>query len=355
MSIRQLTAPRYLSTFFCRPGMKTYLPGSTHFLQMFPTAFRLYSCRYDESELLKEVVFPDLGPISGWMVSVDTMRHAVFVEGRGAAGFFRYRIDATPDGIVFRSLKSTMKVRMNGLDCDLGCSEKLVLIDTACASCRFPTPRLLLGCNKESSLERIVASPTMDEVLPLWYQLALPDTVLIEPSETLLGNIINAVQRKQVRAVSSAFSAFFRTAIDGFFVPKRFDDLFLGSALPLLPEAMALSQVHPVICSLLRSLFLQESGAIVTVLPCLPSECVAGRLLNETLLTGHSIDIEWRKGQLRRVLIKAMHDGVVSVQTSSKTGSICALSKGARKKKFAMGDEIELKKGEQILLDNFST
>ena len=112
MSIRQLTAPRYLSTFFCRPGMKTYLPGSTHFLQMFPTAFRLYSCRYDESELLKEVVFPDLGPISGWMVSVDTMRHAVFVEGRGAAGFFRYRIDATPDGIVFRSLKSTMKVRM---------------------------------------------------------------------------------------------------------------------------------------------------------------------------------------------------------------------------------------------------
>ena len=58
----------------------------------------------------------------------------------------------------------------------------------------------------------------------------------------------------------------------------------------------------------------------------LPKELVCGRLLHDTLLSGHQIDMEWRKGQVRRVLLHAAHDGMVTIKANAKSASLRLLS-----------------------------
>ena len=356
MSLRQFTPPHSLPPFTHKPGTMAYLPGSPHVIQVFPTALRLYGWHFDETELVQELTFPDVGPLSGWTASFDSMRHIVVLEGSAKQGFVRFCIDSSPDGISFRSRKGPVKVVTRDETVCLQQGEKFPLVQTPCTPPQFPTPRLLLGWNKAQNWDRICTTAAMEEVLPLWYQLSpARSETAIEPSSTLIGQIIEAIQKQDSHAVLSAFATFFRVAIHDFFVPKRKDDLFLGYSNPLLPDDMSIVQVHPLICCLIRSMFLQEEGNIVTILPCLPKEFIAGRLLHETLTSGHHIDLEWRKGCIRRILVHATRDDTLTLRSSAASGSIRELHGKRRKSIFKVGDPIEIHKDEQYLLDNFLT
>ena len=174
MSLRQLTPPRYVPPFTHRPGTKICLAGTSHAVEVYPTALRVYACRFDEVELVKELIFPALGPLSGWVAFVDPMHQTLQIQGRGGQGFVRYRVSCTSEGIFLAPMTSMMKVQVNGTVTDVQKSEPFPLVDVPCSLPRFPTPRLLLGCNKAPNLDRICDSPTMEEVLPLWYQLSAP-------------------------------------------------------------------------------------------------------------------------------------------------------------------------------------
>jgi hypothetical protein len=356
MSLRQFTPPPYLPAFTHHPGTKIYLAGSSHVIEVFPTAIRVYACHAFDLKCIKELVFPELGPLSGWMACVDPMRHNIQIEGRGRHGFVRYRIYSTEEGVFLKPSTGMMKVAVGGIGTDVQKSDAFPLVGIPCSLPRYPTPRLLLGCNKAPNWDRISEAPVMEEVLPLWYQMSPPSPDLsLDSSSTLFGAIVESIQKRDAMTIISAFATFFRVAIDGFFVPKRTDNLFLGYEKPLLPDEMLLTQVHPNICGMVRSLFLQEMSDIINILPCLPKELVSGRLLHETLLSGHQIDIEWRKGEVRRVLLHAAHDGVVTIKARAATASIIPLHGRTRKKVFTIGEEVEVQKGKHYLLDNFST
>jgi hypothetical protein len=356
MSLRQFIPPSYLPTFTHRPGTKIYLAGASYVIEVYPTALRLYACHASELECVKEISFPEFGPLSGWVVFIDSIRQTLQVEGRGRQGFIRYRIYSTSDGLFLKPSSCMMKVAVDGFGTDVQKGAAIVLSAGAGTPPRFPTPRLLLGCNKAPNWDRISDRPTMEEVLSLWYQLSSPnEEISLRPSSTLFGAVVEAVQKKDATTIISAFETFFGAAVDGFFVPKRYDDLFLGHKDPLLPNEMSLSQIHSSLCSMIRSLFLREEGGAVEILPCLPKELSSGRLLHETLLSGYQINVEWRKGQVRRVLLHATHDGMVTMKAHAATASIRLLSGGARKKVFAIGEGVEVQEGKNYLLDNFSS
>jgi hypothetical protein len=194
----------------------------------------------------------------------------------------------------------------------------------------------------------------MAEVLPLWYQFGSPSSVKNEPSSTLFGSIIQAIRTKDTKAIHPAFEALFSAGVEGMFVPKREDDCFLGYNMPIWPDEVNLPAVPDHVAAAIRSLFLVEEGSVIDLLPCLPREYVSGRLLHEKLFLGHIINIEWRKGVLRRMLLRSANDGLVTFRSPLRTGYIRTLRKPGRKKHFLFGEPIEVQKGEEFLLDNFS-
>jgi len=355
MSIRQFIPPVSQPAYTFRPGTKIYLAGTSYAVEVYPTALRLYSCRSFEPEIVKEISFPGLGPLSGWVTFVDSMRQNVQIEGKANKGFVRYRIFSTEEGIFLKPATGMMNVAVNGIVMNVQKCEPLALADVRCSLPRYPSPRLLLGCNEAPNIDRIFETPTMEKVLPFWYQMADPTrNTMVAPSSTLFGSIVETIQKKERQLIGSAFVTFSRVALDGFFVPKRKDNLFLGYDMPVIPDEMLLTDLHPHICSMIRSLFLREEGSIIEILPCLPKELVAGRLLHETLLSGHHIDIEWRKGQIRRILLHATHDGVVTFKAHCTKAFLRPLLGNTRKRGVIIGEEIEVQEGKHYLLDNFS-
>jgi hypothetical protein len=356
MSVRQFTPPPYVPAFTHRPGTMIYLAGSSHAVQVYPAALRIFACRTYGLELVKEVSFPEFGPLSDWVVFIDSLHQFIQIQGRSKGGFVRYRVYTTEEGIFLKPSTGTIKIANNGILSEIGKSEECSLVKTSCSLPRFPTPRLLLGCQKAPNWDRIAEMPSMQEVLPLWYQVSPPSGDLsLSSSATLFGSIVEAFQKKCTTDFLSAIHTFFRVGIEGFFVPKRHDTLFLGYKDPILPDELLLSQLHPSISFIIRSLFIAEEGNSITLLPRLPKELVCGRLVHETLLSGHQIDIEWRKGKVRRVLLHAAHDGVITIKTGAKTASIRSLHPASRKKPFFVGQEIEVIGGKQYLLDHFSS
>lgn len=354
MSLRQCTPPPYLPAFTRRPGTKIYLAGSSNVICVYPTALRIYTCHFDELELQKEVLFPEIGPVVGWTAYVDSMRQVIQIEGKGRLGFVRYRIHTTEDGVSLTPSSGMMKISMHGVVSEVAKCDDYILAEERCILPRFPTPRLLLGCNKAPNWDRIMDHPTMEEVLPFWYTLASPNAeASFEPSSSLFGSIVEAINKHKTLEILSAFETFFRVAIDGFFAPKRIDDRFFGYPFPILPDEISLSAVHPSICTMIRSLFLQESGNIIDILPCLPKELVSGRLLHETLTSGHRIDIEWRKSGVRRILLHATKDGAITIKAQAATATLRPIQSKARKRVVKIGDTIEVEEGKSYLLDNF--
>lgn len=352
MRLRQLTPPRYLPLFSSTPGVKISIPGSSYVVQAFPTALRLFLCRQDGLDTVRDVTFPKLGPVQGWRVLLDAMRRILCIEGRGPAGFFRLRLDLSSEGLSMRSMKGPVELHDHEL-ISLKKNESLVLGQSPVGPRSFPMPRLILGCNKAFNWDRISALPDMSEVLPLWYQFGYGGLVADEPPSTLFGVLLESIREKKRVDIFPAFDALFRAGTEGMFVPKKIDDLFLGYALPAWPEGMELSTIQAHVCSLIRSLFLTEEGAVVDLLPCLPKECVCGRLLHEGLASGHTISIEWRKGVLRRMFMKAAHDGLVTFKASARSGYIRSLRTPMRKRPFLLGEPLEVRQGEEYLLDNF--
>ena len=353
MSFRQSTPPRYLPLFSFKPGVRLPLPGSDYVVQAFPTALRLFLCRSTGLEQVQELIFPKLGPVQGWIVFLDVMRRFLCMEGKGQSGFFRLRLEFSSERLALRSVKGPMELCYEGQLISLEKNELTFLGPLPVVSRPFPMPRLLLGCNRAFNWDRISASPDMNEVLPLWYQFGCGSQLTNEPSSTLFGSIVEAIRVKKRADILSGFDALFRAGTDGMFVPKKIDDRFLGYATPPWPDEMELSTVHSHVSSLIRSLFLTEEGSVVDLLPCLPKECASGRLLHEPLSSGHTISIEWRKGVLRQVLLRAAHDGLVTFKALARRGHIRSLRSSTRKRPFLLGEPVEVRQGVEYLLDAF--
>ncbi len=356
MSLHQCTPPPFHPPFTHRPGAKIHLAGTRHVLQAFPSALRCFACRPFDLECVKHIAFPEFGPLSDWTVFIDSMRQVVHIEGRGARGFIRYRIFVSESGIYLKPLSGTIKLEVFDVVHEIQKGEAFPLVEAPCSLPQFPTPRLLLGCHKAPSWDRIGDTPNMIEVLPFWYQQSrLSDESSLESSETLYGAIVEAVRQKKTFDILPAFATYFRVGMEGFFVPKRSDDLFMGYPIPLLPDEMALTEIHLRLCTLLKSLFLQESGNVVTILPCLPKELMCGLLLRQSMATGHEVDIEWRKGNVRRLFFRANSDSLVTVNAQAATATLRCIGERCRKRVVRLGAEIEVQAGKQYLLDNFST
>ena len=353
--MRAIKVPPYSPPYSHRAGVRVWLPGAFCVAQLFPTLVEL-SLTSDDYQSKTRISFPELGSVSDWTVYFHLLRRELIVEGKGKEGFFRYRIESAVEGVYFRSLKGSMVIEIDGQKQQVGRSERVVLMGMQNEEYRFPVPRLFLGVSKSPCLERISQRADIREMFQCGYPLMMPERELpreVSLQHCLLKELVMKIKARDREDLLKIFAFVFRSGIRDFFVPVRFDDQFWGE-IPVYPSEFDVSLIPSIIISCMRALFIQEER-VVTFLPVLPKEYLSGRLLHERLASGHLLDLEWRKGRLRRCIIEAKETESVGFLTPG--WSQCSVRSLSLQKKqpYQLGTAILLQKGERYLFDNFSS
>ena len=229
-----------LRPFSHTPGIRCLIPGTDKIVQAFPTKLIVESKEY-----------PLPGPALEFTLMQDVERLCCVVFSK------KYRLYIWPSGEVNENKPPIVEQE-----------------------------RLFLGCTKKMEWEMMKRRMDMREILPLWFQLGQ------RLKATGSFSLLEACQKARPTDCMAAFTALFRAGFSDMMVPRKRDEDFLGlcsdevqgDPLVLLGEGSRL----------IRSFFLEGNR----VLPALPPQLISGKLLTK------EIDLEWTKGQIRRVWVR---------------------------------------------------
>lgn len=267
IAIRQKLRP-----FLHRPGASCLILGTTTVLRAFPTRIEIGSgFVYD---------LPVTGPVEGFTLEQDLERNCLFIFGRAKEGFYRIRVSANDGGFVLKGEK--------GIELE----EKI----QAEIGFRIEThpERLSLGSHKQLDWDKIRAPQDWMPVLFLLSQKIPPIQPVAYPFPT-------------------SFDAFFKAAFRSLLVPRLFDDEYQG----LIPEITAVGDPAWLIQEggrRIRSLFFKQNERRLALLPHLPVELHAGRLIGLKVAGVGTLDLEWSKKCLRRIELRVTTSGEVILE-----------------------------------------
>lgn len=328
------------------PGIACMLPGSSLKIQIFPTLLRLYdliSCQPKGDATLALT-----GPVKDFTVLQDLEQCHVTVFGHSQEGYFRYHCRAKNGGMLVEIVKGSIQIHSNDASIQLGV-----------ASCpQKHLERLSLGWHKAQDWTLMLRRLALEELLPLWHRLGQltpkPAAHPHEGSALLLDACRELIAKRDREALVPAFQKLFLAGFTDLFVPRLEDDQHQGFALASLSQQCQLSPLILLTegADLIRSLFVQQEQDALAILPALPPQFHCGRLLGLECAPFGSLDLEWSKKQIRRMIFRAKTDGQVrfSFQTGLKEYRLRA---GSRKEVIACGDMLAIEKGQEYLLDNF--
>ncbi len=363
MSVLKLMKTTNRVPFSHTNGIRTILPETPFVLELFHTAIRLY--RLDEEAPIGELIFPKLGLCEGWTVFFDYEHRQVLIEGNSAVGFFRFSLNVSSDGIYFLTHKQPLTIAHASSVQILPIKKPFLisqLLKTSLESkpdsstgvgIHQSRPFLSLGCNKDPLIERMRDRPIMEEIVPLLYHQAAGKKASLS-TDTLLGKLVDAVEKSQRHEVLGLLRKFWTMALEGNCVPKRGDNLFFGYDISFVPDDILLKDALHIVSYAIRSMFIKEKSDGIHLLSCLPKDFVAGRLLEEVLEKGHQVSFEWRRGVVRRILLCAASDDDVLFLTGATSCSVRCCTLKNNKRDQNLSDRIAIKSGYRYLLDNFT-
>ncbi|MCC5832672.1 MAG: hypothetical protein JJU12_06490 [Chlamydiales bacterium] len=220
--------------------------------------------------------------------------------------------------------------------------------------------RLSLGSHKKQDWEAIRKRLDFREIFPLWFRLGslltLPERR--EPNEgifSLLEACREAVDAHQPERVVPAFERLFLAGFGGLLVPRLTDDEYQGILPPDRGEATG-SPLHLLSegAALIRSLFVAASDNEIALLPNLPPEFFAGRMVNLLCPPYGELDLEWSKKTIRRLVFKAVKDSEIHFHLRSGIRRYrLRRSRQDRGEQRVIGEPLEINSGSTYLLDQF--
>ncbi|MBP7074115.1 MAG: hypothetical protein KBA81_01875 [Rhabdochlamydiaceae bacterium] len=247
-----------LKPFSHLPGTFCIIPETSCQVQVFPALLRFTD--FSTGKTWDEKLWK--GPVEGFTLELDLEKGYVEVFGKTAVGFKRRQIGE-----------------------------------------RFKTDHLehlSLGKHTKLDWELVLRRLNMEEMVPVLFQLGQ-----LVPESTAQTPILNFLKFSDKTEVAKQLKLFFKTGFHGLMAPRLIDEDFQGiieegpegkaegSPLALLREGYIA----------LRALFFTEDEGF-SLLPNLPPEFHAGRLVNLRSSMGDIISIEWSKKLLKKVYIK---------------------------------------------------
>jgi hypothetical protein len=327
------------------PGTKTFLPGTHLSCEVFPTHIRIYNMQNSTPECIQEIPLHGFGPCTQFTVTLNLERGYIEASGFREKSFFRYQIFGTEDhfGIRFVKVPPQTEYRPN-TTIYFGSSKK-----------QYMPPhraRLFLGCSKQQHIEHMAERLDPAEFIPFLFFLSqmVPEQIY-KPTEqdSLMHQLSISDKQKIVHAMQNLFQAGFSSLL----LPQLHDTRYLGFSQPVSSASSPLvmmQELYPMILSI----FFQETQNHFELLPKLPSEFHAGRLVD--LCTQQArISLEWSKKVIRRLTIEPLIDLDCSflfthVHTCRVRSTQVQSTKDLR---YENKTPIFLKKGERYLFDNF--
>lgn len=267
------------------PGASCVLPGSCVVIEAFPTLLRIGP---------QEWKMPLTGPVHGFTLQQDLEKNVVFVFGRAKEGYFRLRLQAHDDGVQIISEKgplSSDKINVKMRRAPLGAPE-----------------RLSLGSHKAQDWDLVQRRLGLKEILPLLFFLGqkIPK---VGPQK--LSGTATLLQWPDKRdALEEALLRLIQAGFKGMLVPRWIDDQYQG----LSPDTPTLGDPFFILqeaARQIRSLFFEQNERRLAFLPRLPISFDAGRMVGLIAPGIGTIDFEWSKKRLRRVVLYANTSGEV--------------------------------------------
>jgi len=333
--MRFTIAERY-RPFSHQPGTSSVLPGTNLRFQIFPSLVRVF----EEDTVVSEINLAVLGPVKDFTVQLDLEKGRIRVWGTASTGYMRYSIYPASTQEKFVLVQET--------------GEK----DKAPECKKVTLERLSLGSSKAQDWDMVKRRFDMTEILPVWFflgqQIEEKDCAPAEGTAAFLHECRRAIISDDSRRLLEPFKLLFQSGFDGILAPRKTDSDHQGFHLP--PVASDFSSIALLSdgAKLIRSLFFSYNDCVVDILPALPVEFHSGRFIDLKCGTQGTLDMEWTKKAIRRVIFRANENGVIRFALSREINQFrLRLSETDRGQKLEPGTPIEIVAGKTYYLDRF--
>ncbi|NGX43628.1 MAG: hypothetical protein K940chlam7_01926 [Chlamydiae bacterium] len=357
-----------LKPFSHNPGSYCLLPGSALRLQIFPTLICIHDLSEVESPLICEISFPLHGPVKDFTLQQDLEKGCVRIWGCYKEGFVRYSIfpveekvcaifiDKCPEGgIPFSCLVRPAKEKETIVIRDGSAS-----VEDASRAFFQVQERLSLGSHKAQDWDLVGRRSDLREIFPVW--LRLGQLVPQQQSCKRLGSVVllnhceELIASRTREEIFQSFLNLFHAGFEGILSPRLIDTQHQGLGVPKLENGQ---QGSPLVllsegAALIRTLFLDVKGKEIKVLPSLPPEFHCGRYINIDCEGIGTLDLEWSKKTIRRMIFRASSDKKItfSFQKQIKKFRLRESLKD-RGTYLELGGGIEVRSGGVYCFDNF--
>ena len=273
----RITIAERLKPFSHLPGTQILLPKSTIVVEVFPTLIKAGGI---------EIPLNLSGPVKEFTVQLDLEKGCIWMWGFYKEGYHRFCL---------WSDKSKLKVsRVRGLQKEETPSFTPSLHE-----------RISLGSHKKQDWCLVRRRSDLKEVIPHWLKLAqfLPE---IERHDQ---GIVGLLERISIdkNCVYDELNDLFQLGFDGILHPLLEDNLYRGINIPTLQGNFSPLALIAQGAELIRGLFIKAESDI-SILPCLPPQFHCGRFISIDLGNIGTLDIEWSKKVIRRMIFSSAID-----------------------------------------------
>lgn len=316
-------------------GTSVLLPLSSLSFEIFPALIRIKS-------LQKEIPLAIRGPIKGFTVLQDLERPCLRIWGEDAEGFFRYRIQAARD-------LSFILIQEKG--------ERLLFprVD-AQEDSTVSLERMSFGVTKKADWDLVNRRCSLEEILPFWFRLGIltPDQGACSPGNDLLTEVELALKARNKMGLAQAFKNLYVTGFQGLLCPTEKDLAHQGFSLPPIEEGKDPLHVLREGAALIREMLVSFKENSVEILPCLLPELHAGRFLGFSLGEKGSIDLEWSKKKIRRLIFRSLQNQTLTFKYQKSLQTYRMQMKGeSHVQHLRCGDSIEFMAHQTYFFDRF--
>lgn len=278
------------------PGVRALLPGTDIRVRFYPTRLYLDRLGPGEPRLLGEIELLPHGVPDGLTVCQDLEKGLLRFWQHGSEGLERYELLARHDTVYLHQDKG-------------GRQATSFVIAPPFSNSAVPFERLSLGSHKAQEWERMLRRRDLEAIFPLWLRLGQLTPIESTCSYTGTAALLQTIPSRAPEKMVEGFENVLRAGFEGMLSPRLIDTDYQGFDLP--PPSPSES---PLIllsegAHLIRSLFIQQEGPRIALLPTLPPEFHCGRFLDIDCQGIATLHMEWTKKCLRRAIFRPAVEG----------------------------------------------
>ncbi|MGM0440631.1 MAG: hypothetical protein ACQEP8_05925 [Chlamydiota bacterium] len=332
------------------PGTFCLVPKSKWALKIYPSYLEIFDMATTCPIVVEGIPLNIEGPVDDFTVTQDLERGCVEVRGHTRYGFRKYYIFASEEKLELYHAGNLEAPLLQG-------KSRIISLVVKRPAAVDIAERLSLGVDKKLDWDMVTKRADLKEILPIWLRVGLLayGDVDSEYHMPLIEDFKALVEKGHREGLEDVLQQLFKAAFHGIMVPRTYDDQHQGIITDDPDEA----QGYPLAIlqqttALIRALFINVKGNSIDILPVLPISFHCGRYLNIPFGDYGTVDLEWSKKQLRRLIFGCKKDAVLhfSFQKNLKTFRLTTSLRGQGDIEMC-GQPLEFQAGRQYIFDNF--